>query len=278
MSEAPQGDSGNSTVRIILMVVGVVFMIGSIIFMVQAQSRIAELEQHQLAAQKDMAQKFDDLGSKTRASINVLADKVGMTHKELSRKASDIQAAEKATETRLRADEESTKQQFGAVSGEVNGVKGEVTKVSADVTDTRNDLATTKGKLEHAIGDLSKHSELIATNHDELEFLKHRGDRDYFEFTLKKGKEPTHLSIISLQLKKTDPKKSKFTMYVLAEDKKIEKKDRTINEPLQFYTGRERQLFEVVVNSVDKDHVTGYLSTPKNAATTQMPSHGASQQ
>ena len=278
MSEAPQGDSGNSTVRIILMVVGVVFMIGSIIFMVQAQSRIAELEQHQLAAQKDMAQKFDDLGSKTRASINVLADKVGMTHKELSRKATDIQAAEKATETRLRADEESTKQQFGAVSGEVNGVKGEVTKVSADVTDTRNDLATTKGKLEHAIGDLSKHSELIATNHDELEFLKHRGDRDYFEFTLKKGKEPTHLSIISLQLKKTDPKKSKFTMYVLAEDKKIEKKDRTINEPLQFYTGRERQLFEVVVNSVDKDHVTGYLSTPKNAATAQMPSHGASQQ
>jgi chromosome segregation ATPase len=278
MSEAPQGDSGNSTVRIILMVVGGVFMIGSIIFMVQAQSRIAELEQHQLAAQKDVAQKFDDLGSKTRASINVLADKVGMTHKELSRKASDIQAAEKATETRLRADEESTKQQFGAVSGEVNGVKGEVTKVSADVTDTRNDLATTKGKLEHAIGDLSKHSELIATNHDELEFLKHRGDRDYFEFTLRKGKEPTHLSIISLQLKKTDPKKSKFTMYVLAEDKKIEKKDRTINEPLQFYTGRERQLFEVVVNSVDKDHVTGYLSTPKNAATAQMPSHGASQQ
>jgi chromosome segregation ATPase len=278
MSEAPQGDSGNSTVRIILMVVGVVFMIGSIIFMVQAQSRIAELEQHQLAAQKDMAQKFDDLGGKTRASINVLADKVGMTHKELSRKASDIQAAEKATETRLRADEESTKQQFGAVSGEVNGVKGEVTKVSADVTDTRNDLATTKGKLEHAIGDLSKHSELIATNHDELEFLKHRGDRDYFEFTLRKGKEPTHLSIISLQLKKTDPKKSKFTMYVLAEDKKIEKKDRTINEPLQFYTGRERQLFEVVVNSVDKDHVTGYLSTPKNAATAQMPSHGATQQ
>ena len=278
MSEVPQGESESSTVRIILMVVAVVFMIGSIVFMVQAQSRIADLEQHQLAAQKDVAQKLDDLGSKTRASINVLADKVGMTHKELSRKATDIQAAEKATETRLMADEESTKKQFGEVSGEVSGVKGEVTKVSADVTDTRNDLATTKGKLEHAIGDLTKHGELIATTHDELEFLKHRGDRDYFEFTLKKGKEPTHLSIISLQLKKTDAKKSKFTLYVLAEDKKIEKKDRTINEPLQFYTGRERQLFEVVVNSIDKETVTGYLSTPKNAATAQMPSHGATQQ
>ena len=95
MSEVPQGDSGSSTVRIILMVVAVVFMIGSIIFMVQAQSRIAELEQHQIAAQKDTAQKFDDHDSKTRASINVLADKVGMTHKELTRKASDIQEAEK---------------------------------------------------------------------------------------------------------------------------------------------------------------------------------------
>jgi len=65
---------------------------------------------------------------------------------------------------------------------------------------------------------------------------------------------------------------------VLAEDKKIEKKDRTINEPLQFYSGRERALFEVVVNSVDKNTVTGYLSTPKNVATTQMPSHAATSQ
>jgi DNA-binding protein YbaB len=208
----------------------------------------------------------------------VLADRAGMNHKELSKKATELQEKERETESRLKADEETTKQQLGAVTTEVNGVKGDVTKVSADVTDTKNDLAVTKGKLEHAIGDLNKHSELIATSHDELEMLKHRGDRDYFEFTLKKDKDPTHLSIVSLQLKKTDPKKSKFTLYVLAEDKKIEKKDRTINEPLQFYTGRERALFEVVVNSVDKNTVTGYLSTPKNVATSQMPSHAPSSQ
>jgi hypothetical protein len=164
------------------------------------------------------------------------------------------------------------------VATEVNGVKGDLTKVGADVTDTKNDLASTKGKLEHAIGDLNKHSELIATSHEELELLKHKGDRDYFEFTLKKDKDPTRLSIVSLQLKKTDPKKSKFTLYVMADDKKIEKKDRTINEPLQFYTGRDRNLFEVVINTVDKNTVTGYLSTPKNVATSQMPSHTSSSQ
>src|SRR5437016_2285431 len=120
---------------------------------------------------------------------------------------------------------------------------------------------------EQAIGDLNKHSELIATSHDELEMLKHRGDRNYFEFTLTKGKQPTHVGTVNLELKKADPKKSKFTLYVMADDKKIEKKDRNINEPLQFYTGRDHNLYEVVINSVDnKNQITGYLSTPKSVA------------
>lgn len=280
MSDAPQREGGNPLVRTILLVMAVIYMIGSAIFMVQTHNRITDLERHQAAdraEKKELTRKMEQAGTQTRASLDVLADKLGMTSKELSKKTSDLQTAEKATETRLKADEESTKEQIGAVTGEVNGVKGEVVRVSADVTDTRNDLADTKGRLEHAIGDLNKHSELIATTHEELEYLKHRGDRDYLEFTLHKGKDPVRLSIVSLQLKKTDAKKNKFTLYVLADDKKIEKKDRTINEPLQFYSGRDRALFEVVINSVNKDTVTGYLSTPKDVASTQMPSHGAEQ-
>lgn len=274
MSVGPHDDGGNPVVRNILLAVAVVYMIGSLIFMVQAQSRISDLEQKQAAGQKQLAKKIEDSNGQTRASVNVLADKLGITHKELSQKASELQTQQHATESRLQADETATKKQFGEVAGEVNGVKGQVSQVKSDVTDTRNDLAQTKTELEHAIGDLNKHSELIATNRDELELLKHRGDRDYFEFTLHKGKSPTRLSLVSLQLRKADAKKNKFTLYVIADDRKIEKKDRTVNEPLQFYTGRERALFEVVVNKVEKNTVTGYLSTPKNAATAQMPSHG----
>jgi hypothetical protein len=277
MSEMPQND-GNPVVRTILMVVAGVYLIGSVIFMVQAQIRISDMEKRQAAAEQEIVKKLNDSDAHTRASINVLADRLGMTHKQLSKETGDLQAKERATESRLAADEDSNKQQFGAVNTAVTGVKGDLTKVGADVTDTKNDLANTKVKLEQAMGDINKHSELIATSHDELELLKHKGDRDYFEFTLKKDKEPTRLSIVSLQLKKTDPKKNKFTLYVLAEDKKIEKKDRTINEPLQFYSGRERSLFEVVVNTVDKDTVTGYLSTPKNVAASQMPSHNPTSQ
>jgi hypothetical protein len=271
MADLPQNE-GTPVVRIILMVVAVIYLIGSVFFMVQAQGRINDMEKREAAAEKEIVKKMDDSNAQMRASINVLAEKYGISHKELSKKAAVLQDQERETESRLKADEDANKQQFGAVTTEVNGVKSDLGKVGADVADTRTDLATTKSKLEHAIGDINKHSELIATSHDELEVLKHRGDRDYFEFTLKKDKDPTRLSIVSLQLKKTDPKKSKFTLYVMAEDKKIEKKDRTINEPLQFYTGRDRSLFEVVINSMDKNSVTGYLSTPKNVAASQMPS------
>ena len=94
--------------------------------------------------------------------------------------------------------------------------------------------------------------------------MKHKGDKNYYEFTLQKNKK-TPLSTISLELKKVDAKKSRFTLNVIADDKTIEKKDRTVGEPLQFYTGRDHLLYEIVVFSADKNSITGYLSTPKNA-------------
>jgi hypothetical protein len=98
-----------------------------------------------------------------------------------------------------------------------------------------------------------------------LEILKHKGDRNYYEFTLNKGdKKP--VGTVSLELKKTDAKKGKLTLMVYADDKKYEKKDRNVNEPLQFYAGKTPMLFEIVVNSINsKNQITGYLATPKNA-------------
>lgn len=264
MSDMPNNDGGSALVRYILIGAGVIYMIGSVFFMVQAQNRLTDMEKREVATQKEMAKKIDDNNSQVRATIAVVADRVGLTQKDLTKRAVALQVEENATKTRLSADEASTKQQFGEVTGEVNNVKGQVARVSNDVSDTRNDLQATKGKLENAIGDINKHSELIATTHAQLEQLRHRGDRDYLEFTLHKGGEPTHLSTVSLQLKKVDAKKGEFTLLVFADDKKIEKKDRQMNEPLQFYSGRDRSLFEVVINAMDKDVVSGYLSAPKN--------------
>lgn len=266
MSEMASNQPENPIVRnIILALVGICF-VASIVFLVMAFGRITDLEKKQAADQQDMKKTIDDNNAKNRASIEVLAQKMGVTRQELARKTEIIQRQEKELATRVTAGEEATKentQQIGAVSGAVNGVKADMGKVKDDVNATQTDLAATKAKLEHAIGDISKESELIATTHDELELLKHRGDRNYFEFTLTKGKSPTHVATVGLQLKSVDAKKSKFTLYVMADDKTIEKKDKTVNEPLQFYTGRDHNLFEVVVNTMDKKTITGYLATPK---------------
>ena len=109
-------------------------------------------------------------------------------------------------------------------------------------------------------------SGLVANTREDLEVLKHKGDRNYYEFTLIKGAKPQPVSTVGLQLKKTDPKKGKFTLNVTSDDRTIEKKDRNVSEPIQFYSGRDRMLYELVVWSVDKNKATGYLSTPKKRA------------
>jgi hypothetical protein len=108
-------------------------------------------------------------------------------------------------------------------------------------------------------------SGLIATNKSELEELKHKGDRNYYEFTLDKGAGPKNVGTIKIDLKKVDAKRSRFTLTVSADDKNIEKKDRTLDEPIQFYSGKSPALFEIVVNNIGKKFVSGYLSTPKSS-------------
>jgi len=253
--------------RNILLALAGIYIVASAVFMIKAFSRIDDLERKQSDRQEELMKRLNESNSQNRASIDAVAQKLGMTRQDLTKRAAALQREEKAMETRVTAGEEHTRQQFGAVSGAVNGVKSDVGKVKDDVTATRSDLEATKARLEHAIGDLNKESELIATTHDELEILKHKGDRNYYEFTLIKGKETTHVATVGLQLSKVDPKKSLFTLYVLADDRKIEKKDKTINEPLQFYSGRDHNLFEVVINAVEKNKVTGYLAAPKSVTT-----------
>jgi DNA repair exonuclease SbcCD ATPase subunit len=191
-----------------------------------------------------------------------LARQAGMTKKELIQRTAELQAEQRAAESRL---EKEQKAQINAVSGDIAGVKNDVGGVKTDLGSTKADLEATKAKLQSTIGDLGVQSGLIAHTAGDLEVLKHKGDRNYYEFTLLKGAKPQTVSTVSLQLKKADAKKGKFTMNVTADDKTIEKKDRNIAEPIQFYSGRDHLLFELVVWTVDGKKATGYLSTPKSA-------------
>jgi len=215
-----------------------------------------------LAGSQAQVKELQNRMQTSEAEEETLAKQAGMTKKELAQRTAELQAEQKAAAARL---EKEQKAEISAVTGDIQGVKTDVGGVKTDVASTKADLEATKAKLQSTVGDLGVQSGLIATTRSDLETLKHRGDRNYYEFTLLKGAKPQPVSTVSLQLKKTDSKKGKFTLNVTSDDKTIEKKDRNVAEPIQFYSGRDHMLFELVIWTVEKDKATGYLSTPKGA-------------
>jgi septal ring factor EnvC (AmiA/AmiB activator) len=248
----------------ILIILAVAFVAASVYGYVTTQQHVDKLTKDLGDSQAQVAELKNRMQT-AEASEDALAHQVGLTKKELAQRAAQLQAEQKIAESRLEKEEKEAKEQIGQVSGEVAGVKTDVGGVKTDVASTKADLEATKAKLQSAVGDLGVQSGLIATTRGDLEVLKHRGDRNYYEFTLLRGAKPQPVATVSLQLKKTDGKHGKFTLNVTSDDKTIEKRDRNIAEPIQFYSGRDHLLFELVVWTVDKNKATGYLSTPKSA-------------
>ena len=155
------------------------------------------------------------------------------------------------------------KQAATTANAKIADVKSDVSSVKTEVASTRSELERTIADLKRVTGDLGVQSGLIATNGRELAALREFGERNYFEFNLTKSKQPQRVGTISLLLKKTDTKRNKYSIELVADDKKVEKSDKNINEPVQFYVAKARQPYEIVVNEVKKDQIVGYLATPK---------------
>ena len=262
---APRSYSGA-----LLAVIGTALVagIGGLIWTYTLSSRLA----HQEAALSESNQQNVKLAAdlrETNARLTVATDELGkslgLTQRQLDQRAQQLIAREQADSRRLESAQKETAQQVSAVSTDLTTVKTDVGGVKTDLGKTQTDLAGAISQLTSMKGDLSDHSSLIARNHDELELLKHKGDRSYYEFSLTKG-EKKPVGTVSLELKKADQKKSRFTLVVFADDHSYEKKDRNVDEPLQFYSGKDPALYEIVINSIgSKNQVSGYLSTPKNA-------------
>lgn len=217
-----------------------------------------------------MAAELDKTNSRIadlKGQLDVTSQKLGLTEDELARArglAQTVRNDQQKSDAQLR-------QQIGAVQADTTTKFGQMaTQLSGTQTDlnaTKADLEATKNAMQSMKGDLGVQSGLIARNHDEVEELKRLGERDIFEFTLSRSaKGPDHVGPIQVQLKKVDPKKYKYTVNVVADDKVIEKKDKTAGEPVQFYVRGVRAPYEIVVFDVTKDQVKGYLSTPKSAS------------
>ena len=244
---------------------------GGLIWSYSLSSRLAT-QQVELTEAKQtnvkLAAELRETDARLHVAMDELGKSLGLSQQQMDARADQIVRREEATEAaaqKLEVAQKQTAQQVSSVSNEVSNVKTDVGGVKTDLTKTKTDLASTIAQLTLMKGDLSDHASLIARNHDELEVLKHKGDRNYYEFTLVKGQKKA-IGSVSLELKKADQKKSRFTLEVYADDRKYDKKDRNVNEPLQFYSGKTPALYEIVINNIDsKNQITGYMATPKNA-------------
>jgi len=257
--ETPRTHSGALLAAV---AVGILLGLGGVIWSFTLSSKLAT-QQQALADASAQNAKLVAAQRETDARLNAATEEMkaslGITQQQLDTRAAALQVREvrgERTTARLATAQQQTAGQVAAVQTDVGGVKTDVAKTQSDLADTNNQLTSMKG-------DLNGHSTLIARNSDELEILKHKGDRNYFEFTLVKGQKK-QVGTVSLELKKADSKRSRFTLSVYSDDKQYEKKDKSLNEPLQFLSGKDPMLFEIVVNNVSaRNTVTGYLSCPK---------------
>jgi chromosome segregation ATPase len=246
------------------------------------EDRIGTLEK-QLSDQADQMKAVRKHADDMTSDIGVMTKRVGVTAQELdaSRKFAEKLKTERekaeeqlATELATKAsttDVAAVRQEASTKAAEIQlaadtkivSVSGEVKKVDAKLDATNKDLADSRREITDVRSNLSAQ---IAKNAGELSDLRKKGERDYFEFDIAKPKknEMTRVADIQLQLRRTDPKKAKYDVLIQVDDSRLEKRDRTANEPVQFLVGRDKLRYEVVVNFVDKDRIKGYLSTPKD--------------
>ncbi len=255
--------------------VGVLFVIAFVLLgwlFYSTYSNSQALKQSQDASNKKLdalAAELDKTNARfaeAKGQLEVTEQKLGLTEDELARAralAQTVRKQQEASDSNFRKALGQVQADNASKFGQVNT---QISNTQSDLNATKADLKATESKLQSTIGDLGVQSGLIAKNHDEVEALKALGERNIFEFTLHKSKRMQHVGPIQLSLRKVDTKHYRYTMNVLADDKNIEKKNRDVDEPVQFYVSGARAPYEIVVFKLQKNEAQGYLSTPKTAS------------
>ena len=205
-----------------------------------------------------LAQKLareDEINQQLQSDLKVVTDKLNVTQSDLIKARKQNKQSSVAVDKKLAGLESSVNSQLAAKAN-----ADDVNKLNTDVTGVKSDLDATKNNLQMARSEMGT---LIARNHDEIDQLRRMGTRDYFEFTVNRKGGAQKVGGVQVELKNTNQKKNQFTINVLADDKTFEKKNRSVNEPIFFYTGGSHAALELVINKVTKSSASGYLSVPK---------------
>jgi chromosome segregation ATPase len=216
----------------------------------------AQLQGAMDSLREDLSQAQKDANTGLAKAQSAATRHADIVTSQLAKKAAD-------EAQQLSAELNKVKDSTADAAGRIDGITTDVGAVKTDVASTKSTLEETRSDLQRVRGDMGITSGLVATNSKQIQELRDLGDRNIYEFTLAKNGKTQKVGDIELMLRKADAGHNRFTVDVLADDKRVEKKDRTANEPVQFYTLRAHQPYELVVNQVGKNQITGYLATPK---------------
>jgi hypothetical protein len=212
----------------------------------------------------------EDTDAQVRGELEVVTNKMQLTQDELAKAREQAGLIKKEDAKKLAVMEDSVKTELASKAS-----ADDVNKLGTDVTGVKGDLATTQQNLEMARGEMGT---LIARNHDEIGQLRRLGERDYYEFTLAGKGQKDKVGDLQVELRGTNTKKNLFSLALYADDMRLEKKNRSVDEPIYFYTREYKAPLELVVNQVSKDKIVGYVSVPKSAVASTMASSSGSGQ
>jgi len=210
--------------------------------------QIAQLQQHEA--------QVDTSNAGLQSDLSVVTKRLRLTQTDLKKARDEAEAIRTEDQQKIAEVDAAAKTELAtkASTDDVKGVDGKVEGVRTDLTGTQNDLKMARSEL----------GTLIARNHKDVEQLRHLGERDYVEFTIDAKNKPVKVGTFVVELRGTNPNKKRYNVSLIVDDSRIEKKNLPVNEPIFFHQGNDRRPLELVVNTVGKDKVTGYISVPKS--------------
>jgi chromosome segregation ATPase len=225
------------------------------------QTMTAQIKSSEQAVQQDVSSLKDRLAQDEKANadlqgdLTVVTKKLKITQGQLKNAREEASKLNDATTQKLTALDTSVHSELAtkATTDDVKTVDTKVGGVQTDLNSTKEDLKMARSEM----------GTLIARNHDEIDQLRRLGERDYVEFTIDGKNKPVKVGNVTVELKNVNEKNNRFTVAMTVEDKKFEKKNRAMNEPIFFYTSGARFPEEMVINKVGKNAVSGYVSIPK---------------
>jgi len=211
--------------------------------------QIAQLQQHQA--------QVDTTNAGLQSDLTVVTKRLRLTQSDLKKARDEAEAIRTEDQQKIAEVDANAKTELAtkASTDDVKGVDGKVDGVRTDLSGTQNDLKMARSEL----------GTLIARNHEDVEQLRRLGERDYIEFTIDAKNKPQKVGSFVVELRGTNPTKKRYNVALVVDDSRIEKKNLPVNEPIFFHQGNDRRPLELVVNTVAKDKVTGYISVPKAA-------------